>query len=369
MKPLDEGYSVDIDKIEKDAWHGLMALFDDASFYQTWSYGRLAWGEKSLSHLVLTKDQKTVALVQLRIARLPLPRAGMAYAVSGPMWKRKGDPLNLKNLQNMIRPLCKEYAVRRGDLLQILPRTVSDDEADIRNLFKDEGYSWTPDTLQTISVDLSPSPDELEKNMRRKWRQTLHRAQKQDITIEEGSYAEAYDATRRIIEEMKERKRYVESGDMKNMIAVHQDLPEALRLKIFFCKHEGNPVAVLGWFPVGTTGLPLIAATGNRGLELNASYPLFWKMIEYYKQNGFLRCDLGGVNEEKNPGGYLFKAGLAGETCEARRYIGQFEACENTVSSIAFKTGLSLRSTFRNARTKSNALLNQIRRAFSGRRP
>jgi lipid II:glycine glycyltransferase (peptidoglycan interpeptide bridge formation enzyme) len=152
---------------------------------------------------------------------------------------------------------------------------------------------------------------------------------------------------------------------MKNMIAVHKDLPEALRLKIFICKHEGNPVAVLGWFSAGTIGLPLIAATGNKGLELNASYPLWWKMIEYYKQNGFVRCDLGGVNYERNPGGYIFKAGLAGETCEAKRYIGQFEACENWISFVCFKVGLFLRSIYRNTRIKLSKLLNNVRCYFS----
>jgi len=362
MKLLDAGYSTDSDVIDKSTWHDLMLKFDDASFYQTWSYGAISWGESSLSHLVLMKEERAVAIAQMRLVRIPLLKAGVAYITSGPMWKRKDEQANIKHLQNMIRALYNEYVARRGYLLQVLPRTMSDSETDICNIFKEEMFSWHPDTQQTIYIDLSPSLDELKKNTRRKWRQTLNRAEKQKINIEEGSHDEAYDAAAKIIVEMKERKKYVEYGDMKKMIAVHKDLPEALKLKIFLCKHEGNTVAVLGWFSAGTIGLPLIAATGNKGLELNASYPLWWKMIDYYKQNGFVRCDLGGVNNERNPGGYIFKTGLAGDKSELKRYIGQFEAWENIMSLGCFKAGLFVRSFYRNTKQKLNKLINNIQR-------
>jgi lipid II:glycine glycyltransferase (peptidoglycan interpeptide bridge formation enzyme) len=155
---------------------------------------------------------------------------------------------------------------------------------------------------------------------------------------------------------------------MTTMINIHEDLPEALRLVLALCMYEGSPVAVLGWFPVGTVGLPLVAATGNKGLELSASYPLFWRMIEYYRNRGFICCDLGGVNSERNRGGYVFKTGLAGDKGEIKNYIGQFEACENIISLAGFRAAFSLRSGYRTIMIRVCNLLNHVRRALRNRR-
>ena len=44
MKTLAEGYTVKIDQISKDEWSELLPRFDDATIYQTWSYGAVRWG-------------------------------------------------------------------------------------------------------------------------------------------------------------------------------------------------------------------------------------------------------------------------------------------------------------------------------------
>jgi lipid II:glycine glycyltransferase (peptidoglycan interpeptide bridge formation enzyme) len=360
VKPLDPGYFADPGELDKKAWHDLMLDFDDTSFYQTWSYGAISWTEGQLSHLVLRKEGQVVGAAQLRLVRIPLLKAGAAYLTWGPMWRRKNEPPDTQHLKNMMRALYNEYAIRRGYFLYVLPRTIRDNDVDIREAFLEEGFSRRPDAQQTVYVDLMPPLDEIRKSTKKRWRQTLQRAEKQNLEIVEGSQEELYAGAVVIIEEMKERKKYVEYGSMKRMIEVHVDLPDSLKLVFALCKHEGTPVAVLGWFPEGRAGLPLVAATGNRGLEMSASYPLFWRMVEYYKKHGFTSCDLGGVSLERNRGGYLFKAGLAGRECEPEEYIGQFEACENIVSLIGYRAGLFLRSFYRNTRRKLNKLSNSF---------
>jgi len=364
MKPLDAGYAADVDSVDKNAWHDLLIEFDDASFFQTWSYGAVSWGERALSHLLLRKDGRVVAGVQLRLLRIPMVKAGVAYVTSGPMWRRKSDPADRMHLRNMIRALYNEYAVRRRLYLQILPRTFFASEADIRDVYREEAFAWRPDQQRTIFLDLTPPLEVLKQGTRRKWRQTLNRAGKQPFEIVVGAHEENLSEATRIIEEMKARKRYVEYGEMARMIDIHKDLPEALRLVLALCKYRGEPVAVLGWFPAGTVGLPLIAATGDKGLELSASYPLWWKMIEFYKSGGSACCDLGGVNAERNRGGYLFKIGLAGEKAEVRNHIGQFEACESLSSSVGFRTAFAIRSRYRAVRVWLSNVSHRLRHSF-----
>ena len=62
MDALESGYSVEIDRISRTDWHGLLLEFDDANFYQTWSYGEGARGPRGLSHLVLRQHGRAVAM-------------------------------------------------------------------------------------------------------------------------------------------------------------------------------------------------------------------------------------------------------------------------------------------------------------------
>src|SRR3989338_1490636 len=187
MKQLDSGYTYQVDNVKKDAWHNLLLKFDDATFYQTWSYGSISWGEDNLSHLILMKDEEIVSIAQLRIVKLPLFRIGFAYLPWGPIWRRKNESVNYQHLSNMLRALYKEYVIRRRYMLRLLPKQIHKDEETIRKIYKKENFLWSPDPMQTVYVDLTPPLDEIKKNTRPKWRQTLNRALKQNIEITEGS--------------------------------------------------------------------------------------------------------------------------------------------------------------------------------------
>src|SRR3989338_2248153 len=354
MKQLDSGYTYQVDNVKKDAWHNLLLKFDDATFYQTWSYGSISWGEDNLSHLILMKDEEIVSIAQLRIVKLPLFRIGFAYLPWGPIWRRKNESANYQHLNNMLRALYKEYVIRRGYMLRLLPKQIHKDEENICEIYKNENFSWSPDPMKTVYVDLTPSLEEIKKNLGSGWKKTLRRAMNIHLELIEEGDADLNGIATKLIKEMKQRKGFVEFGSMDGNISIHKDLPESLKLKLVFCKFENEIVAVLGWSRFGNIGLPLVSATGDKALKSLSPYRLYWKMIEYYKSHGFSKCDLGGINKEKNPGGYYFKTGVAGETRKEKNYIVQFDACENILSSICFKKGISLRENYRDLIFKIN---------------
>ena len=154
----------------------------------------------------------------------------------------------------------------------------------------------------------------------------------------------------RVAGEMKDRKGYF-GGDQGELIATHKELPESLKLKMLVCVYDNEPIAALGWPIIGSIGLPLVGGTGNKALKLNASYLLWWKMIEYYKAHGFRGLDAGGVSEERNPGGYLFKTGLLGKDFDCpNQFIGQFDAWGSRLSQVLFKTVYLMRDSYRDMR-------------------
>ncbi len=356
MRQLDEGYTYQVDNIDKNAWHNLLGKFNDSSFYQTWSYGAISWEKESLSHLILRKNDEIISIAQLRTAKLPLMPIGFAYLSWGPIWRKKGGKNDYEILRNMLRALYSEYVKKRLYLLRIIPKQIHDNEDAIIGVYKDEGFSWLPDPQKTIYVDLTPSLDEIRKNMGSGWKKTLRRSMNIDMDLIEDDEASLNDTAISLVREMKKRKGFADFGSMENNLIINNDLPNELKMKLVFCKFENELVAVFGWSKIGETGIPLVSATGNNASKSLAPHRFYWKMIEYYKNNGFRKCDLGGINKKNNPGGYQFKAGVAGATRIEKNYIGQFDLCENYFSSFCFKTGMSFRQHCRSLLAKVNRM-------------
>jgi len=116
------------------------------------------------------------------------------------------------------------------------------------------------------------------------------------------------------------------------------------------CTVEGEPVAALTWTSIGNTGFPMLAATGLKGRDTFASYLLWWKMVATLKDEGCLFLDLGGINPERNPGGHIFKSGLAGKSGKDVEYIGQFGFCDNSVNRAFMKGADRLLAAYERAR-------------------
>jgi lipid II:glycine glycyltransferase (peptidoglycan interpeptide bridge formation enzyme) len=351
MCKLDIGYTAEVDLIDKKSWDDRLLQFEDASYYQTWSFGVIHSGENAMSHLVLKKEGRIIGMAQLRIMKIPKLPIGIAQINSGPIYRMKNEEFKAEHLQNMIRALYIEYVMRRGYFLRIIPNKIDMGEnTTSRKIYEKEGYSLGLDPGQTVIVDLSKTLAEIRKNMDRKWRQTLQSAEKRQLELVEGNSQEICRMALKIIEEMRNRKGFL-GGDQSEAIRIHMELPESQKLRFIVCLDNDEPVAVLGWATIGTVGLPLVAATGQGALKTSPSYVLWWKMIEYYKDHGFLALDMGGVNKRRNPGGYYFKTHILGKRLDEQpRYLGPFDAYKNVLSFALFSALLTTRGLFRNLR-------------------
>jgi lipid II:glycine glycyltransferase (peptidoglycan interpeptide bridge formation enzyme) len=70
------------------------------------------------------------------------------------------------------------------------------------------------------------------------------------------------------------------------------------------------------------SGSDLLAGwNGPEGRTLKANQYLLWQAIAHLKQRGLRWFDLGGFNEERNPGIAAFRLGLHGERYES---VGEF---------------------------------------------
>ncbi len=123
---LDPIWKVEVDGSTPAEWAQMLDLFNDASIYQTWSYGRVRWGEENLSHIVLKRDDEPLAIAQLRIVRPTRLKFGIAYLRWGPLCERRDRSLIPEVATAMAEALEEEYVRKRKLFLWILPNAFSD---------------------------------------------------------------------------------------------------------------------------------------------------------------------------------------------------------------------------------------------------
>jgi len=331
-----------VDRIRREEWSALLPQFADASVYQTWEYGAVCWGDKQLSHLILKDAGNVVAMAQVRIVRVPVIGSGVAYVRWGPLW-RKGDA-DLSVFQAGMDALQDEYVKKRGLVLRVIPNVYSNDSfADTtRATLQERGFALAADVspYRTFRVDLSPTIEELRAGLHQRWRNKLKNGEKTGFKINIGTSAELYEQFAVAYEEMMARKKFETTVDIYEFQRIQSGLPDALKMTVLVCEKDGVVFNSLVVATGGDTGIYLLAATSNAGLEANGAFVLQWQAIEMIKQRGFRWYDLGGANPEKNPGGYQFKSGMSG--VEATQ-LGRFDCDANWISRVSVTSGERLK--------------------------
>jgi hypothetical protein len=339
---MDPVWQVEVDRATPAEWSSMLDLFDDASLYQTWSYGAVRWGRKSLSHLVLKRSGEVLGMAQLRIIRLTSLKFGMAYLRWGPLYERRGMPLDPEVAIGMARALQEEYVRKRGLLLQILPNAFvgSPRAALLQSGFSK--FTQEPQTsanvYRTFVLDLAPPIEELRKNLDKKWRNQLTRSEKNGLKIIAGSGTDEYRTFCRMYNQMWERKKFDTTVDVEEFGRLQEDLPDTHRMRILICQQDGVPVAGLVASAMGDSAIYLLGATSDDGLNAKGAYLLQWTLIQWLKENGFKSYDLGGIDPEGNPGVYSFKRGLSGSDVFQ---LTPLVACNSFVSSAIVRASLA----------------------------
>lgn len=340
-----------VDQVSEGEWNALIEGFADASVYQTWAYGAVSWGEKQLSHLVLRRDDAPVALAQLRIVRVPVLGSGIAYVRWGPLsvpWRSTWDPTVWRAITEA---LIEEYVVRRGLVLRVVPNTFRQEPAAgaIESIWSELGLveDASVRSYHTLRVDLRASVEVLRRQLSGRWRRQLSIAERNQLEIVEGRTDDLYQQFLILYGEMMARKRFDTSVDVDEFLRIQRQLPDSQKMMILLCLAGGVPVAGLVVATVGRTAIYLLAATGDEGLEARGSYLLQWHALQRLKALGLEWYDLGGVNQEINPGVFTFKSGMGGEDV---RQLGRYQLSRAGLSRLTVRVGEGVSRVVRGAR-------------------
>jgi lipid II:glycine glycyltransferase (peptidoglycan interpeptide bridge formation enzyme) len=341
-------WQVEVDRWTPDEWSRMLDLFDDANIYQTWSYGQVRWGRRSLSHLVLKRDGEVLGMAQLRIVRPTRFNFGMAYLRWGPMCERRGTPLDSEVVTRMASALETEYARNRKLFLRVLPNAFAGSEraAMVQSAFCGfDPEPIVPDNMyRTFLLDLAPGLEELRKRLDKKWRNQLSRAEKNNLKVIAGSGSEEFRTFCLIYNEMLKRKGFETTVDVDEFGRIQEDLAVSQRMRVLICEDKGVPVAGLVASAMGDSAIYLLGATSNDGLNSKGSYLLHWTMIQWLQEQGVRWYDLGGIDPIGNPGVYSFKEGFSGADVIQ---VNPMVACTSVLSSAVVRTGMAMQRTLR----------------------
>jgi hypothetical protein len=338
-------YTAHVDSVREEDWNRLLVRFDDANIYQTWSYGAVRWGDRNLSHLVLYRGEEIVAMAQLRLLRVRPFDRGVAYLRWGPVCRLRGKQWDPEIVRAVATAMQQEYVVDRNLLLRVVPNafTGSSLSETLESAFSQFAIPRSNGVVadRTFLIDLAPSLDELRKGLDQKWRNQLNRAEKNGLSIATGAGVEEYRRFLDLYRQMWSRKKFDTSVDVNEFALIQERLPLEQRMQVLICIQNGIPVAGIVCSAMGDSGIYLLGATSNDGLQAKGSYLLQWTFLQWLKNNGFRYYDLGGIDPEANPGVYHFKSGLSGRDVSRIRAL---DSCASVVSSGLVKAAEVMRS-------------------------
>lgn len=314
--PSQLHYSVRVDSVTPVKWAELLGEFDDANIYQTSEYGSVRWGPRQVSHVVLESEGKIVALALLRVVRLPLLRKGVALLRWGPVCRSRGGKTNEADLEAILSALKEEYVRSRGLILRVIPRVFREDpDSEMwRCVLARLELATTArvPVYRSIRLDLSQPLDLMRKTFDQKWRNQLNAAERKGLIVHESKGLDAYKKFLRIYDRMIARKRFDPTVDPREFQQILEILPEALRMQVFICESDGRPVSAAVVSAIGDTGIYLLGATSDEGLQTKGAYLIQWRILNWLHASGCSSYDLGGIDPANNPGVYHFKRGLSG---------------------------------------------------------
>ena len=307
-------YSVEI--LGLDRWLAMAKQFSDYSYTHYWAYSKQAAERLGASseHIAVIDEQGVVlALSNVRIKKLPLGVGGIAYISGGPIVD-KGQQQYAEGLLAALVAIQNEYVKNRGLVLRISQRHKNPlRQIQEISIYHEAGFVEFGKTNATMLIDLSFNLETIRKKFHQKWRNVLNKSERQNIEIVTGDSSVLFDDFGILFKELVEKKSFDVDMDNDFFQVVQKYSPEQEKFHLAIAYIDKQPIGGHLSSMSGDTSVYLLGATNDTGRKLGAAYLLQWHVINESKERGCQWYDLGGIDKDKNPHVFLFKARMGGD--------------------------------------------------------
>ena len=256
----------------------------------------------------------------MRVKQAPLI-GGVAYITGAPLVRRDADlATSQRGLDASLAALRDHYVRQRGLTLRILP-AIGDEDWTARQVasFEQAGFVVTDAArpYHTMAVDLRPEEPEIRRSLAQKWRNCLNASERNGCTVTCGSEPGLFARFDAMFKDLRERKGFESDLGCDFYASVQAGLEPRERFLVTIIEVDGADAAGHVGHIAGDTCVYLLGASNDRARRTKAAYLAQWAFLLAGKAAGCSWYDLGGVDEEANPGVYRFKRGLGGASWSA----------------------------------------------------
>jgi peptidoglycan pentaglycine glycine transferase (the first glycine) len=338
--------------IQPEAWNAFVAAHPAGTILQTsrWAELKAAFGW-DWEIVTPNPDATGGALVLYR--SLPLKLGTIAYVPRGPLV----DWDNTQAVTATFNALRAAAHRHRAWALWLEPETLDTPEARAHLLAC--GLQPVAHTIQpprTIVVDIAPAEDAILAQMRSKTRYNIRLAERKGVNVREGTVDDAA-AFYGLMTETGSRDEFGVHSEAYYRRVFELFLPfhgtpspgtPSGHAALLLAEVEGELVAALVVFALGTKAWYLYGASSDRHREKMPPYALQWAAIRWAKARGCTSYDLWGIPDfdeetleaeftERNDGlwgVYRFKRGFGGQVI---RCVGLWEQSLHPLYPLAAK--------------------------------
>jgi len=320
-------YELLVGKTDKDEWEQRARRFADYSIYQTWAYQQVraeTSGQDLSRAVVLDENGNAITMCQIRIKHIKPLALRIGYVQWGPLLR--GCNSKLDCVIAAVKKLREVYLDGKVNILRIVPNLYKDENGlKMAQVLEAGGFKAVPTAklYHTMILPLDIPADRMISNLHRSWKRGLTKAEHAGLEIKEGFDPEYFSILEHLYRAAVQRKGF-KGLDPEEFVRSQQMLSNNERMNVVVAYFNGQPVAAHATSHLGDTAVGTLAASSEKGLELSASYLVWWRTILAAKSFGMKRYDLGGIDPRKNPTVYQFKQRMGANVAF---HIGTFEAC------------------------------------------
>lgn len=224
----------------------------------------------------------------------------------GPIWfEGFGAPAHFEAL---IAEFARQFPRRVGRKCRFIPEMEKADEIMIR-----QGYRKTGPGYETLWIDLTQDEETLRTNFKKKWRQSLEKAEGAGLTVTWDEPEKHLPWFLTTYEQDKAQKDY-RGASVKTLSALGHVFKSNKNLLIGRALKGDTCIAAIMLLCHGSSATYQAGWSGEMGRKTNAHHLLLWQALAVLKQKGIKDFDLGGINEHEAMGVKKFKEGLGGDS-------------------------------------------------------
>ncbi len=293
--------------------------------YATHPLQAFEWGEfRKKTGVKIVRTDK----FQVSIHKIPKLPFNIGYFPKGPLPDKK-----------MIAELLEIGKKEKCIFIQLEPNVLKNEignwKLEIGN-FRLKRAAHPLFTKYTFVLDLSPSEDELLKNMHSKTRYNIKVAEKHGVEIVENNSDEAFEKYLKLTRETTQRQGFFAHTQKYHRLMWEtlkgKDAPGKLSAHLFLANYKNEVLVAWILFVFKDTLYYPYGASSSKFRETMASNLMLWEAIKFGKKLGLKKFDmwgaLGPTPSEKDPwyGFHKFKLGYGPTLVE---FVGSFDLVIN----------------------------------------